>query len=100
MTPRTAVQGVHGLAVKTMFRFYPSSLNKDECWLGLADYGRVPEVGKSHLLSGDQDQRIDCVDEIPLRGFGSSLTYGCKKFLPDGSRLTYGCKTRQSTQQS
>ena len=37
VTPRTAVQGGHGLTVKTMFRFYPSSLNKDECWLGLAD---------------------------------------------------------------
>jgi hypothetical protein len=29
--PRTAVQGDHGLAVKTMFRFNPSSPNKDEC---------------------------------------------------------------------
>ena len=40
VTPRTAVQGGHGLAVKTMFRFNPSSPNKDEC-----------------------------VDEVPLRGF-------------------------------
>ncbi len=33
VTPRTAAQGGHGLAVKTMFRFNPSSLNKDECWI-------------------------------------------------------------------
>jgi hypothetical protein len=31
VTPRTVVQGGHSLAVKIMFRFNPSSPNKDEC---------------------------------------------------------------------
>jgi hypothetical protein len=31
VTPRTVVHGGHGLAVKTLFRFNPSSPNKDEC---------------------------------------------------------------------
>jgi hypothetical protein len=31
VTPRTAAQGGHDLAVKTMFRFNPSLPNKDEC---------------------------------------------------------------------
>ena len=40
VTPRIAVQGGHGLAVKTMFRFNPISPNKDEC-VGCLGYGRV-----------------------------------------------------------
>ena len=53
VTPRTAVQGGHGLAVKTMFRFNPSSSNKDECcgW-GWLPRIRVPELGKPRLRSG------------------------------------------------
>jgi len=40
VTPRTAVQGGHGLAVKTMFRFNPSSPNKDEC----CGWGWLPRI--------------------------------------------------------
>ena len=56
VTPRTAVQGGDGLAVKTMFRFNPSSPNKVNAAAGVGclGYGRVPEVGRPHSLSGDQ----------------------------------------------
>jgi hypothetical protein len=37
--------------------------------LGLAAIGKVPEVGKPCLLSGDQAQRLVCMDEVPSRGF-------------------------------
>ena len=37
--------------------------------VGCLGYGRVPEVGKSSVLSGDQDQRSGCVDKVPLRVF-------------------------------
>ena len=71
VTPRTAVQGGHGLAVKTMFRFNPSSPNKVNAAAGVGclGYGKVPEVGKPCLLSGDQAQRLVCMDEVPSRGF-------------------------------
>jgi hypothetical protein len=35
---------------------------------GCLGYERVPEVGKPRLRSGDQAQRLGCVDEVPLRG--------------------------------
>ena len=76
VTPRTAVQGGHGLTVKTMFRFNPSSPNKgdsqrvyDVAGVGCLGYWRVPEVGRPHSRSGDQTYRLGCVDEVPLRGF-------------------------------
>jgi hypothetical protein len=71
VTPRTAVQGGHGLAVKTMFRFHPSFLTRMNAAAGVGclGYGWVPEVGKPHLRSGVQEQRIGCVDEVPWRGF-------------------------------
>ena len=61
VTPRTAVHGGHGLAVKTMFRFNPSSPNKDE-FCGrteqrqiLSDefrrYKAAPVVAKGRALS-------------------------------------------------
>jgi hypothetical protein len=37
--------------------------------VGCQGYGRVPEVGKLRLRSGDQAQMLGCVDEVPLRGF-------------------------------
>jgi hypothetical protein len=37
--------------------------------VGCLGYGRVPEVGKPRSRSGDQAQRLGCVDEVPLRGF-------------------------------
>ena len=40
VTSRTAVQGGHGLAVKTMFRFNPSSPNKGEC----CGWGWLPRI--------------------------------------------------------
>jgi hypothetical protein len=40
VTPRTAVQGGHSLAVKTMFRFNPNSPNKDEC----CSWGWLPRI--------------------------------------------------------
>jgi len=42
------VQGGHGLVVKTMFCFNPSSPNG----VGYLGYGRVPEVGRPHSRSG------------------------------------------------
>jgi hypothetical protein len=58
MTPHTTVQGGHGLAVKTMFRFNPSSSNKDECcgrvWLPRTLEVSRGEVGKPRLRSGGQ----------------------------------------------
>jgi hypothetical protein len=36
---------------------------------GCLGYVRVPEVGKPHLRSVYQAQRLDCVDEVPSRGF-------------------------------
>ena len=64
VTPRIAVQGGHGLAVKTMFRFNPISPNKDEC-VGCLGYGRV----LLRWASLAKAQRLVCVDEVPLRGF-------------------------------
>jgi len=51
VTPRTAVQGGHGLAVKTMFRFNSSSPNKDECcgWGWLPRIREGSQVGKPRL---------------------------------------------------
>jgi hypothetical protein len=37
--------------------------------VGCLGYGRVPKVGKPRLRSGDQAQRLGCVDDVPLRGF-------------------------------
>ena len=37
VTPRTAVQGGHGLTVKTMFRFNPSSPDDDRPFIVLAE---------------------------------------------------------------
>jgi hypothetical protein len=55
VTPRTAVQGGHGLAVKTMFCFNPSSPRMNAAaGVGCLGYGRVPEVGRAHSRSGDQ----------------------------------------------
>jgi hypothetical protein len=55
--------------VKTMFRFNPSSPNKDEC-CGWGWLPRILEVGKPRLRSGDHKaKRLSCVDEEPFRGF-------------------------------
>ena len=48
VTRRTAVQGGHGLAVKTMFRFNPSSPNKDEC----CGWGWLPRIREGSLECG------------------------------------------------
>jgi hypothetical protein len=37
--------------------------------VGCLGYGRVPEVGKLRLRSGDQAQRLGCVDQVPLKVF-------------------------------
>ena len=70
-------------------------------------------MGKSCLRSGDQAQRLGCVDEVPLRRFprvnpvlrfkahgsGKDSTGSTGRPVA-GTRLTYGYKTRLSTQRS
>jgi hypothetical protein len=37
--------------------------------VGCLGYGRDHVVDKPSLLSGDQAQKLGCVDKVPLRGF-------------------------------
>ena len=70
VTLRTAVQGGHGLVgspCSVLTRVLLTRMNA-AAGVGCLGYGRVPEVGK-RSRSGDQAQRLGCVDEVPSRGF-------------------------------
>jgi hypothetical protein len=102
VTPRTAAQGGHGLEVKTMFRFNPSSPNKDECCGRteqrqiLSDEFRrcraVPVVAKGRALSFSKEceacGRVLSVDPTTYAFFSAKrfLTRAISEQFPKTSR--------------
>ena len=66
VTPRTAVQGGHGLALKTMFHFTRVLLTRMNAAAGVGCLG-YGFLSWASLAYGLEAQRL--CDEVPSRGF-------------------------------